>query len=352
MWRQRRGGNAPRSGGLKVDPRCLLAAVDRGDAASIAGWFKLGHGSGSAAGCSTDSCAAERSACGTPTCRNRLSQRGRGRRCATIRRKSYLERLGRPAPRPLAVFAEQHKKRPAAVLGEQTLAWTQDGGQVLGLAPSAAAAAVLGEQTGVRADSFSDPRPSQSSTESTSSSPGSPTAGLADPAGAPTALAAESEQHPFLHLQTAASGRDLSTAGDMAAVLYWRLPALTPANPGPLPWLPGIPPTLHAHLVWGPIWRDPSWSSTSRPGPRSRLPRRRRGNLGCSGNSPQCPRRRNRSVAGRQRHQSPRPATNRRNPTRNPPGPRETTPRPGCRACHRPTSKCEGQQATSRTHRS
>src|SRR5688572_26922242 len=32
-----------------------------------------------------------------------------------------------------------------------TLAWTQDGGQVLGLAPSAAAAAVLGEQTGIRA---------------------------------------------------------------------------------------------------------------------------------------------------------------------------------------------------------
>ena len=30
-----------------------------------------------------------------------------------------------------------------------TLAWTQDGGQVLGLAPSAAAAAVLGEQTGI-----------------------------------------------------------------------------------------------------------------------------------------------------------------------------------------------------------
>jgi hypothetical protein len=30
--------------GFKVDPRCLLAAVDRGDAASIAGWFELGHG--------------------------------------------------------------------------------------------------------------------------------------------------------------------------------------------------------------------------------------------------------------------------------------------------------------------
>jgi AAA domain len=35
-----------------------------------------------------------------------------------------------------------------------TLAWTQDGGQVLGLAPSAAAAAVLGGQTGIRADTL------------------------------------------------------------------------------------------------------------------------------------------------------------------------------------------------------
>jgi len=34
------------------------------------------------------------------------------------------------------------------------LAWTEDGGQVLGLAPSAAAAVVLGEQTGVRADTL------------------------------------------------------------------------------------------------------------------------------------------------------------------------------------------------------
>jgi hypothetical protein len=37
----------------------------------------------------------------------------------------------------------------------------------------------------------------------------------------------------------------------MAAVLYWRLAALAPTNPGPLPWLPGISPTLHAHPVWG-----------------------------------------------------------------------------------------------------
>ena len=65
------------------------------------------------------------------------------------------------------------------------------------------------------------------------------------------ALAAETEQHPLRHMLAAASGRDLRTAGDMAAVLYWRLPALTPTNPGPLPWLPGIPPALHAYAVWG-----------------------------------------------------------------------------------------------------
>ena len=35
-----------------------------------------------------------------------------------------------------------------------TLAWTQDGGQVVGLAPSAAAAAVLGEQTEIRTDTL------------------------------------------------------------------------------------------------------------------------------------------------------------------------------------------------------
>jgi conjugative relaxase-like TrwC/TraI family protein len=64
------------------------------------------------------------------------------------------------------------------------------------------------------------------------------------------ALAAETGEHPISHLLTAASGRDLRTAGDMAAVLDWRLTALTPSDPGPLPWLPGIPPALHAHPVW------------------------------------------------------------------------------------------------------
>jgi hypothetical protein len=49
------------------------------------------------------------------------------------------------------------------------------------------------------------------------------------------ALAAETGEHPLRHLRTAATGRDLSTAGDMAAVLDWRLPELTPTQPGPLP---------------------------------------------------------------------------------------------------------------------
>jgi conjugative relaxase-like TrwC/TraI family protein len=65
------------------------------------------------------------------------------------------------------------------------------------------------------------------------------------------ALAAETGEHPLRHMLTAANGRDLRTAGDMAAVLDWRLAALAPIDPGPLPWLRGIPSTLHDHPVWG-----------------------------------------------------------------------------------------------------
>jgi hypothetical protein len=66
------------------------------------------------------------------------------------------------------------------------------------------------------------------------------------------AVAAETGEHPLRHLLTAASGRDLRTAEDMAAILDWRLTALTPTDPGPLPWLPGIPERLRNHPVWGP----------------------------------------------------------------------------------------------------
>jgi conjugative relaxase-like TrwC/TraI family protein len=65
------------------------------------------------------------------------------------------------------------------------------------------------------------------------------------------AVAAETGTHPLRHLLTAASGRDLRTADDVAAVLDWRLTALTPPDPGPLPWLPDIPETLEADPVWG-----------------------------------------------------------------------------------------------------
>ena len=65
------------------------------------------------------------------------------------------------------------------------------------------------------------------------------------------ALAAETGEHPLLHLHTAAAGRQLNTAGDIAAVLDWRLPDPAATDPGPLPWLPGIPEALHDHPVRG-----------------------------------------------------------------------------------------------------
>jgi hypothetical protein len=65
------------------------------------------------------------------------------------------------------------------------------------------------------------------------------------------ALAAETGEHPLVHLHIAALERDLSTAEDMAAVLDWRLPEPVSIDPGPLPWLSGIPSTLHDHHVWG-----------------------------------------------------------------------------------------------------
>ena len=64
-------------------------------------------------------------------------------------------------------------------------------------------------------------------------------------------LAAETGEHPLRHLLTAAAGGGLGGADDMPAMLDWRLTALTPTDPGPLPWLPSIPATLHADPVWG-----------------------------------------------------------------------------------------------------
>jgi hypothetical protein len=65
------------------------------------------------------------------------------------------------------------------------------------------------------------------------------------------ALAAETGEHPLLHLHAAAAGRELHNAEDMAAVLDWRLPEPVPTDSGPLPWLPGIQEAFQDHHGWG-----------------------------------------------------------------------------------------------------
>ena len=87
-------------------------------------------------------------------------------------------------------------------------------------------------------------------------------------------LAAETGEHPLIHLHTAAAGRELHTAADMAAVLDWRLPEPAVTVPGPLPWLPGVPKALHDHPIWGECLSRRSRLVGSCP------PDRRRGLLG------------------------------------------------------------------------
>src|SRR5829696_3001047 len=65
------------------------------------------------------------------------------------------------------------------------------------------------------------------------------------------ALAAETGEHPLVHLYEAALGRDLSTADDIAAVLNWRLPEPTATHgQPPLPWLAEIPQAINDHPDW------------------------------------------------------------------------------------------------------
>ena len=145
------------------------------------------------------------------------------------------------------------------------------------------------------------------------------------------ALAAESGEHPLRHMLTAASGRDLSSAGDMAAVIYWRLPALTPTDPGPLPCSRPFHQRCKPIPSGGSTWQsDPNQSPTSPTRSRTtpaKVPPSQSGHRRADTRAP--PSSANRSVAGRPRDQSPRPTSNRWNPTRNAPGPLETTPRPG-----------------------
>src|SRR4029453_3443239 len=64
-------------------------------------------------------------------------------------------------------------------------------------------------------------------------------------------LTAETGEHPLVHLQEAALGRDLSAAEDGAAVLNWRLPEPTSTHDRPpLPWLPEVPQAINDHPDW------------------------------------------------------------------------------------------------------
>lgn len=67
-------------------------------------------------------------------------------------------------------------------------------------------------------------------------------------------LLAAQEGDPVVRLRAAAGARELDSAGDVAAVLDWRLDdtGLRNAGTGPLPWLPGIPASLREDPQWGP----------------------------------------------------------------------------------------------------
>ena len=90
------------------------------------------------------------------------------------------------------------------------------------------------------------------------------------------ALAAETGEHPLRHMLTAASrSRPRTPQATWPPSSDWRLPELAPIDPGPLPWLPGIPSTLHGPSGLGrlPGKAIPTRRRPRRPGPRSRLPR-------------------------------------------------------------------------------
>ena len=78
------------------------------------------------------------------------------------------------------------------------------------------------------------------------------------------ALAAESGEHPLRHLQTAASGRDLQTAGDMAAVLYGASQSSHLLSQVRCHGCPAYQERSTAIPSGEPTWQsDPSWSPTS-----------------------------------------------------------------------------------------
>ncbi|WP_197674719.1 AAA family ATPase [Pedococcus dokdonensis] len=71
-------------------------------------------------------------------------------------------------------------------------------------------------------------------------------------------LLAATGPDPAQTLAQAVDGRELDSAADRAAVLDWRLDdtGLRNAGPGPLLWIPAIPPRLAQHPQWGPYLRQ------------------------------------------------------------------------------------------------
>ncbi|MGD8202156.1 MobF family relaxase [Ornithinimicrobium sp. W1679] len=85
------------------------------------------------------------------------------------------------------------------------------------------------------------------------------TPGMTDAAAWPTlrahlTLIAAGGNDPVQALTGAVTAREVDTAADPAAVLDWRLDDTGMRNTatGPLPWIPGIPPTLGTDPTWGP----------------------------------------------------------------------------------------------------
>ena len=167
-------------------------------------------------------------------------------------------------------------------------------------------------------------------------------------------VAAETGKHPLRHLLAAASGRSPRTADDMAAVLDWRLTALTPTDLGPLPWLPGTPPTLQADSPLGrlPGKAIPTGRRPRRPGPRPRLPTWRRARLGCTEKSTRAEHLSVTSQYGEPPTASIAKTRDQpRIPTRYSRGLMEAATRLADRPCHGLIRQREVERTTSSTHR-
>ena len=143
--------------------------------------------------------------------------------------------------------------------------------------------------------------------------------GLADEPAWPTLrarllLLGASGIDPIAQLLSVVDTRELDSAVDRAAVVGWRLDDTGYPGPGPLPWLPAIPPRLQEHERWGGYL-------AARAATVGELADRVRASVSCSAadrrglarveGSPQPRWSRHRGMAGRDGRQSRRPTPHR-----------------------------------------